>query len=89
MSAFTETTRLPGYRSDVGLGLAHLIELLGQEVPEDDLEVEAAQVPVVPDAQNLGLGMRLAVAAVVGLDLQITKGKSDRILHHINFPYCR
>ena len=71
---------LPGDRGDVGLGLAHLVELLGQEVPEDDLQVEAAQVPVVPHAQDLGLGVRLAVATVVGLDLQLQeKGDNSRL----------
>ena len=60
----------PGDRGDVRLGLAHLVELLGQEVPEDDLQVQPAQVPVVPHAQDLGLGVRLAVATVVGLDLK-------------------
>ena len=81
---------VPGDRRDVGLGLAHLVELLGQEVPEDDLEVDAAQVPVVPRAQDLSLGVRLAVASVVGLDLKLhVQNAMNRNVQNITFIYCQ
>ena len=81
---------VPGDRRDVGLGLAHLVELLGQEVPEDDLEVDAAQVPVVPHAQDLSLGVRLAVASVVGLDLKLhVQNAMNRNVPNITFIYCQ
>ena len=81
---------VPGDRRDVGLGLAHLVELLGQEVPEDDLEVDAAQVPVVPHAQDLSLGVRLAVASVVGLDLKLhVQNAMNRNVQNITFIYCQ